>query len=504
MSLNTRTHFRFSRLLAMLVFAILVVNAKPVLAQSFQGLTPDMALDEAGEKLVSLGFENAGRQAAPRGLERTTYRGSATTVFSSNIIEILHSGDDILAIRNLLDLTRERTTRLADMREALFRLGGTSTTRFEGRGWEMSVYRGSNSEPDCATYPATLTNRNVALDYGAAWVGRGPHCTDGSITFVAFDADRRGQPVRFVATVLYDFGDGLPSTFEHSPTTGEWQMRRNITSLNPGLAYSAIPAANGFLFGVGCGDRLDADSAPDVVIAARRDVDNSGMRARVFGDIRDLDEDGRPRHMPSILVEGRTTSHSFSHTLDMTGGGGLVADGLIGGRLFDTASFAVLEQIVLSDLREASEVRISIAGQTFDIPAQNSSGAIGALPCLDNVRAASTSAATRTSYDAYSTTAMGVTGALTIEGRSFTFAEGQTILADLIARFDLNGQMARLYRISMYKPRLAQELCGDRPQYLSMVVRDNAVLSLAFYEDDPRAASGRLRGACAVYNYSAS
>ena len=485
-------------------FAVLIaffVVALPASGQSFQNIDPDMSRQEVDARLTELGFDMVDQSDAGRDLVRTTYRARGNDVFSSNTVEVLSAASDVLAIRNLLDVSARRRTSLADMRQALYRLGGSSTTRFEDAKWEMSVYRGARSPNDCGTYPATLTNRSVALNYDAAWAGRGSHCTDGSITFVAYDGSRSGQPVSFVATVLYDFGDGLPSTPEDLLSSGEWQVRRNITSLNPGLAYSSLSAAEGFLFGVGCGDRLDADSAPDLVIAARTDVDNGRIRAGVFGNIRDLGPDGRPRHMPSMLVEGRTGSGSFSHTLEMTGGGGLVADGLIGGRLFDTASFAVDDRTVLANLRGASELRISIGGQTFDVSTRGSSGAIGSLTCLGNVPADPLGGAIRTTYEAYSTTAMGVTGALTIEGRSFTFAEGQTVLADPIAQFDLNGQMARLYRISMYKPRLAQELCGGRPQYLSVVLRNDDLLSVAFYENDPRGASSRLRGACAVYNY---
>lgn len=458
-----------------------------------------MTLDEAGAKLVSLGFENAGRQAAPRGLERTTYRGSPTKVFSSNIIEILHSGDDILAIRNLLDATRERTTGLADMREALFRLGGTSTTRFEGRGWEMSVYRGSNSEPDCATYPATLTNRNVALDYGAAWVGRGPHCADGSITFVAFDADRRGQPVRFVATVLYDFGDGLPAVSGDSRQASGWQTKRGVASFDTGLAYVSLPASNGFILGVGCEEQLDLDPAPALVLMAREDVDNAQARRQVFGNPRELGPDGIPVHMPPASLSGQTAGGAISRTLSMSGVGGLLSDGLADGRLFTVASFPI-DAATIADIRAATQLQVGIAGQTFDVPTGNAVTAVGGLACL----ATESGPTDRQAYEALSTTAMGVTGSMTILGESFTFAEGQTVVARPIGIFDLNGNSAQLFEISIYKTRTAQELCGVRPSYLSLTERVNGVVSLAFYEADPRRAGGRLRGACAVYNYSAS
>ena len=494
------------------ILAAILTAAAPVSAsaQSFQNISPDMTLSEVSRSLNDTGFTEVGSEDAGDGLERTTYQAAANRVFSSSVIEILHSGSDVLAIRNLMTVNSRQTSSLANMREAIFQLGGASTTRFEGPNWEMSVYRGDQSERDCGTYPVTLTNRSVALDYNAAWAGNGTHCNDGSVTFIAFDPKRRSRPVTAVVTVLYDYGDGRPASTTDNHGNQIWNVERGLTSFDPGYAYVPLDTDRSVVFGIACADRLDADSEPDFVLMAKNLDTNAAFRDRVFGNLRDAGSDGKPVKMLPLAIEGTTNADKFEETLDMTGIGGTFAEGFVGGRTFSTASFAASASMIEA-VGAAKQLRISLGQTGFEVPVSGSAAALDQLPCLSNapVDISDPAPNLRTEvqpekferFEAYSRTAMGVSGDLTIAGRSLTFTEGQTLLIDRVGSIALGSINARLYSIALYKTRLAQEFCGTKPAFISMARHADGMLSLAFYRSDPRQASGSRRGACGIYNY---
>lgn len=370
---------------------------------------------------------------------------------------------------------------------------------------DFFFYRGPGAAPGCRAFPLNAFNVLEPPATPLSFDGQGAACRSGMGVELLFAPEMREQPILLMIWALWDENLGSPPQLSSAPGVA-WQA---IGRRGSEAAYAVSRENRDVLLSLECLvlDGYD-DKATLHIRLGVRGTSRETLSRRLFAD-REWQAVAR---RPDVIVRSGEGNFTIRPT-------GLVGEIMLGG-VQGIAMHGVGGEISLNDLNRLSSAKTiltdSPAGRfTFETTGLRTTSET--LPCARPEGAGpppdrpETSNLPQGRFYALSSTAMAITGDLTVNGYQLNFSKGQRLIVtpDGAMRGDSEafgperGLLLPVYAIRDFsRPRGAQTFCGNAsPTHIAIIRQRNRGIFLALFQQKPTATGNQEGRLCGTFSY---